>query len=205
MKLKKQIRHLHQALRDQIINNLYMSHDHQPFVIKGTGCMVCRLVDVGNYPFALLQLAREHGLIPDWFPAEYELFNLIGADAFRKKISREMNFVSNMPKKRCSYCGGTVILLATLKTIAHLLIGKATPSYHYNCYECGHQMNMERNEIPLPLAKAILHRLALIKKRRQRKKNLINHIIQTHTEPHPQANHNPFPAQNNPFFEDLLR
>lgn len=189
MKLHKQTRFLYRTLTEQTINAL-AEHIHGPFMIKGSGCMLCRLMDVG-FPLAMLQLARENGLNRMWLPAELELADLIGHEKYKKRVKREMLMIQNMPQRICKYCEGKVIIFTHLSQIArHLLASKST-SWYANCQECGHKIIFAKKDIPIKLLTIVRARLAASKKRKKIK--LVAH------EPQIQPGGNPVsPQANNP-------
>jgi len=205
MKLRKQIRHLFEALKHEIWNSLSEGHDHQPFILVGTGCMLCRLLENIRHPFAILQLAREQGLARDWMPAEHELYNLIGEKAFKNKMLRDVEFVKNMPKKTCQYCGGKVTLFMTIKELAYLMLSSKSPVYTYPCTECGRKITIAKTDIPPALSKLVHRRLAAIRRKRKlRMKKLdlpdLSEIINNHIQHNPPVpgnlNFNPTPSHD---------
>ncbi len=170
MKLRKQIRWLYRTLQDQIQLAL-AEHPHDPFYIKGSGCMLCRLLDIG-WPLATLQLARENQIAGGWIPAELELANLIGHEFYKKRVKREMVLVKNLPKKICKFCGGTVIVFFTLSQIAKNLLKAKSNEWYSNCNECGNKLTFTKKDIPIKLLTVVRKRLAAAVKRRKLNKKV---------------------------------
>lgn len=166
MKLRKQLRFLYRALRDEVADALIENHNHEPFHIRGSGCMLCRLLDL-RFPLATLQLAREHNYILPWFATELEFINLIGLDRFKKKIKKEMLVIKNMPKKTCECCGGTVIIFQPLSTLATKLLQTKKSEWYADCMECGTNTPFTKKDIPLKLLTLVRGRLARAKRRRR--------------------------------------
>jgi len=135
--------------------------------------MLCRLLDV-TWPLATLQLARENGVISNWVPAELELAHLVGLEAFKKRVKREIFLVKNLPKKVCDYCGGTIIVFSTLSQIAKNLLRTGHKAWVMNCQECGHKFAFTNKDIPIKLLTIVRKRLAATNKRRKiRKKQVV--------------------------------
>src|SRR5437868_12798366 len=150
MKIRKKLRFLYRALRKQVNDFLEINHHHESFFIKGTGCMLCRLLEF-RYPLAVLQLARENGFALNWFPAELELLNLLGRLHYKKKVKREMFIIKNMPQKRCETCGGTVVVFMSLSLLAERLLQNQKKEWYVDCQECGVMVHFDKTDIPVKL------------------------------------------------------
>jgi len=202
MKLRHQIRQLFHSLRDQVQAALWENHEHEPFFLRGTGCILCKLLEQMLYPLAILQLARQHGYVPNWVPAEKQLFELVGTEAFRNKLQREINIVKNMPKQTCLNCSGTVTIFVRLKKIAMDMLNRDLFNYKSQCQECGSVVSIGQAQMPDQLMKSVSKYIRIKEirraKRRKRKKG-IGHptqpgVIQAapevvHDEPFPDFGH----------------
>ena len=173
MKIRKQMRHIYDNLRSQTYRALSEGHDHQPFMLTGTGCILCKLLDRSDHPLAMLQMARQGGMILDWLPAERELYELIGEKAFKKRIEEDVEFVKNLPKLECRNCFGRTVLFMTLKDLAYITLKNAWTQYKYACEECGHTLMIKKEDIPAPLMEAMRRRLLVLQKKNRKKREVL--------------------------------
>jgi hypothetical protein len=185
---------------------LWENHNHEHFFLRGTGCMLCRLLEPMNYPLAILQLARQHNYVPNWMPAEKQLFELIGTEAFRNKLQREINIIKNMPKKTCTNCSGTVTIFIRLKKIAIDMLNRNISNYKGQCHECGMTVSIGQAEMPEQLMKSVNKYIKIKQirraKRRKRKKGIIPapelEIVQI-----PEIQYEPDPGHDGPYETEL--
>ena len=159
MKIRRKLRKALKALRIQMHDALWESHDHDQFFIRGTGCVLCKLLDNGAAPLAICQMARQQGYLQHWLPAEKQIHDLMGEEAFRRKLQRSMDVIRNMPKKICERCEGTIIVFLNVKKIAHHIARYKEKIYKDTCHECGHVFEIAEREIPSRLMRVVYKHL----------------------------------------------
>ena len=166
------MRHIYQNLRDQVYRALVDGHDHEPFKVTGTGCMLCRLLDRNEHPLAMLQMARQSGMSIDWLPAERELYELVGETAFKKRIEDDIEYIKNLPKLQCRNCMGRTVLFMTIKELAFITLRNSWRHYAYSCEECGNKLYVKKEDIPEPLMEAMRRRILIAQRKHRLKKQL---------------------------------